>query len=184
MLILKRLLPLILLLFCSNVVFVQQSIITVPSSDVLPTGHLILKESNKASPFGDVGNYQITPTMTFGTGWVTETSVGVATVITPYDSTSLKIDIAAKKVFFLGSKTRFTIGGRVSPYLNMGRTPDSFIFAHASYRIRKTKTAITSGMYMAGRSQAPNQAGFLIGVDQVIIPNKLRLVGEYLTGDN
>lgn len=159
----------------------QQTIISVPSSDVLPTGDIILKESNKFRPFENEMFFQLTPTVIMGTGGGTETSFGVATNMRPDQEASVKADIAMKKVFFLGPSTRLTVGGRLSPYFNSDKNPDTMLFAHGTYRIKKTRTSLTSGVYVSGKNEAPNKAGVILGVDQVIIPNKLRLAMDYMS---
>ncbi len=174
----------ILLIYLLSTVAVanaQQTIISVPSSDVLPKGNIILKESNRLNPFDDNQSYQLTPTITVGTGWGTEVSIGAATTLKENIDTAVRLDIAAKKVFYFGEATRLTVGGRVTPYLTTGQDPDSFMFAHGTYKIKKTKTSLTSGVYFGGKNCAPNSFGFLAGIDQVIIPNKFRLVMDYMS---
>lgn len=169
------------ILLTKSAAFAQQTIISVPSSDVLPTGDIILKESNRFNPFNDHEYLQLTPTIILGTGFGTETSVGVATKMQPGKRAGVKMDIATKKVFFLGPQTRFTVGGRISPELNSGRNPDTLLYAHGTYRIKKTRTSLTSGVYVAGKNEAPNKAGVILGIDQVIIPNKLRFAMDYMS---
>lgn len=158
--------------------FSQQNIITVPSSDVLPGGEIILKESNRFTPWHD-SFISLTPSIIVGTGKDTETSFGVGTSLD--DRTSVKLDIATKKVFKIKKATRFTIGGRISPNLTDGNTPSSMIYSHGSYLIKKTRTTITAGMYVMGDESMPNMTGALLGIDQTIIPNKLRLVADWMS---
>lgn len=160
-------------------IFAQQTIINVPSAEVLPFGDMILQESTRIVPDDFV---RLTPAVIFGLGKGFEFSTGVGTALG--DETIVKSDIALKKVFFINGATRFTAGARVSPYFNRNSEPDSFIFSHFSYRIRKTKTTLTAGMYVGGRQEiTPSKAGVLLGLDQVIIPNKLRLAVDYISGD-
>ncbi len=161
-----------------NAVFAQQTIISVPSSDVLPAGEIILKESNKFTPWHD-SFVSITPTLTVGSGKDTETSIAVGTTLD--DKTSVKLNLATKKVFKVGKYTRFTLGGRISPNLTDGKDPDSFIFAHGSYLIKKTKTTLTSGVYVAGKGDLPDMTGAILGIDQTIIPNRLRVVADWMS---
>lgn len=175
------LLVLIALFVCQSV-FAQQTIISIPSSDVLPVGDIILKESNKINPFGDSSSYQLTPTVIFGSGFNTETSIGLSSSIASKTArTGLKLNLATKKVFYLGKKTRFTVGTQISPNLNLGKNPDTMIYSHFNYRIKKTKTSVTSGMYASGKNSAPSNLGAVIGIDQVILPNKLRIAADYMT---
>lgn len=169
----------ILLLFAvQNGCFAQQTIITVPSSDVLPTGEVILKESNRFTPWHD-SFVSLTPSLIIGSGKGTETSIGVGTTLD--DTTSVKLDIASKKVFKTGKSTRITIGGRITPNLTDGKKPNSFIFAHGSYLIKKTRTTLTSGVYVMGQGDLPDKTGAILGIDQTIIPNKLRVVADWMS---
>ncbi len=160
----------------------QQTIVTVPSSDVLPGGEIILKESNRFSPWHE-GFVSLTPSLIVGTGKDTETSFGVGTSIR--DTTNIKLNIATKKVFKVGKAARFTVGGNISPSLTEGVNPDSMVYAHGSYLFKKTRTTLTSGIYVAGYEQLPDHAGAILGIDQTIIPNKLRVVADWMSrGDS
>lgn len=179
----KRFFVLLLLLafnFVALPVNAQQTILSVPSSDVLPGGEVILKQSNKFSPFGDKF-VSLTPQMTVGTGKGTEMSIGVGTNIS--DNNSVKLNLTAKKVFKYKKSTRFTIGGNLSPSLTEGRKPDSMIYAHTSFLIRKTKTTITAGGFVGGKGEMPSLTGAMLGIDQTIIPNRLRIVADYISRD-
>ncbi len=175
---LKLIIVIIFTFIFSNVATAQQTIISVPSSDVLPSGEIILKESNKFSPWND-SFVSLTPSIIMGTGKDTETSFGVGTTLD--DTTKVKLDIASKKVFRVGKASRFTIGGRVSPTLTDSVMPDNFLYAHGSYLIKETKTTITSGVYIMGKTHLPDKTGALIGIDQTIIPNKLRIVADWMS---
>ena len=175
----KKFLLLVLLLNFINIsALAQQTIITVPSSDVLPGGEMILKQSNRFSTFGD--NFvSLTPSFIMGTGKDTEISFGAGTTIR--EQTDVKLDIAAKKVFKFKSATRFTVGGRISPSLTAGKNPDSMLYAHTSFLIKKTRTTLTSGTYVGGYEQMPTNLGVMLGIDQTIIPNKLRVVADWMS---
>lgn len=177
-LLLRGIVPICLFFLSLNPVFSQQTVITIPSSDVLPFGHMILKESNRFSPFGD-GFVSITPNMILGTGKDTEVSFGVGTSIR--DRTDVKLDMTAKKVFRIKKRTRLTVGGRLQPSLTAGEKPDSMIYAHTSFLVKKTKTTLTAGTYVAGYSQMPDSTGVMLGIDQTIIPNKLRVVADWMS---
>ena len=162
--------------------YAQQTIINVPSSEVLPAGDIIFKESNRFRPFTNGGYTTLTPSATFGVGKGFEFSTAVGTYMG--SETEIQGDISAKKVWFLGPSTRLSVGGTVSPYLNMGGHPDSFAFAHLSQRIKKTRTSITAGGYMHGIQSFPDKGGVLLGIEQVIIPNKLRLAMDWTSGND
>lgn len=179
----KRFFVLLLLLaihFLALPVSAQQTILSVPSSDVLPSGEVILKQSNKFSPFGDKF-VSLTPQMTIGTGKGTEMSIGVGTNIS--DNNSVKLNLTAKKVFKYKKATRFTFGGNLTPSLTEGKKPDSMLYAHTSFLIRKTKTTITAGGFVGGKGEMPTLTGAMLGIDQTIIPNKLRIVADYISRD-
>lgn len=158
----------------------QQTIVTMPSSDVLPGGEVILKQSNRYSPFGDA-YASLTPQVIIGTGKDTEISVGAGTTID--DRTSVKLNLTAKKVFKIKRSARFTVGGTLSPSLTEGQNPDSMIYAHGSYLCKKTRTTLTAGGFVGGRGQMPSLTGVMIGIDQTIIPNKLRVVADWVSRD-
>lgn len=157
----------------------QQTIINVPSSEMLPTGDIILKDANRFSPFRDNGYTLLTPSVTMGVGHGIEVSSGVGTMLN--ENTSIKGDLAIKKVWFLGNSTRITAGGMINPYLNEHERPNSFIYGHVTQRIKKTKTSITAGMYLHGMNSGPDRTGFLFGMEQVLISNKLRFVMDWLS---
>lgn len=160
-------------------VFAQQTIITMPSSDVIPAGEIILKQSNRFSPFGSDGFVSLTPQVIVGTGKDTEISVGAGTTIE--DKTSVKMNLAAKKVFRIKRSARITVGGTLSPSLTEGTKPDSMIYAHGSYLVRETRTTLTAGGFVGGRGEFPTLTGVMMGIDQTIIPNKLRIVADWVS---
>lgn len=169
----------LILAFNQTHVHSQQTIINVPSSEVLPTGDIVLKDSNKFRPFSPGEFASFTPSVTLGVGHGAEVSTGVGTSI--WSNNNVRGDVAAKKVWFMGNSTRFTVGGVVSPYLSQAVHPDTFIYAHFSQRIKKTRTSLTAGGYVHGKSHLPDNAGVLFGIEQVIIPNKLRLVADWMS---
>lgn len=161
-----------------NVACANQTIISVPSSDVLPGGEISLKQSNKFTPWHE-SFVSLTPSVIMGTGKGTEASFAVGTTLD--DGASVKLDLGVKKVFRIGKSTRFTVGGRLSPNLTDGKNPNSFLYAHGSYLIKKTRTTLTSGVYVMGKEQAPNMTGAIVGIDQTIIPNRLRVVADWMS---
>lgn len=169
-----------LILFVVPSAFAQQNIINVPSSDVLPGGNIILKQSNKFSPF-DNSYVSLTPSVIMGVGKGIEASVGVGTTISENNST--KMNIGVKKVFKYKKATRFTFGGTLSPNLTEGQKPDSMLYAHTSYLCKKTKTTLTAGGFVGGRQEMPSLTGVMLGIDQTIVPNKLRVVADFISRD-
>lgn len=179
----KYLIIFFVLFFIKQGVFAQQTIISVPSSEVLPSGDIIIKDSNRFDPFYPNESLNITPNLIFGTGKGTEASIGASTAID--EQTTVRADIGFKKVFFIKNASRFTVGTRLNPYLSGEKTMDTMVYSHLSYRIRKTRTSITAGGYVASRKNyLPNKGGVLFGVEQVIIPNKLRLAVDWLSGED
>ncbi len=171
----------IILTLIPTAAFAQQTIINVPSSDVLPYGEIILKQSNKFRPFGEGKYVSLTPQLILGTGKDTEISVEAGTNIE--DTTSVKLNLTAKKVFRIKKATRLTIGGTLSPSLTEGQKPDSMIYAHGSYLCKKTRTTFTAGGFVGGRQEMPSLTGVMLGVDQTIIPNKLRVAVDWVSRD-
>lgn len=174
-----------ILTFCvlflsQNSVIAQQTIINFPSSEILPAGNIILKDSNKVKPFAEGGSGVVTPSFTFGLGHGTEISGAVGTSIGR--NTFVQSDISAKKVWFVGHSSRITLGGTISPYLSEHARPDSFVFTHFSQRIKETKTSLTAGVYLHGKNSFPDKFGVLMGIEQVIVPNKLRLALDWVSG--
>lgn len=162
--------------------YAEQTIINIPSSEVVPFGQMIIKSSNKISPFSDDLSSVLTPIFTFGTGKGIEFSTGAGTTL--QEHTLVRGNLSAKKVFFIGSGSRLTIGGSVNPYLTETATPDTLLYTHFSQRIRKTRTSITAGAYVNGQRHIPNMAGVMLGIEQTIIPNKLRAAADWISGEH
>lgn len=171
---------LLLILVCPFV-SAQQTIINVPSSEILPAGDIIIKQSNRFSPFSDGGYASLTPSFSMGLGHGLEFSSGVGATLR--NNTSVKGDFSAKKVWFIGSSTRLTMGGTISPYFSQSGHPDSFLYSHVSQRIKKTKTSVTAGAYLGGYHSSPDNMGLVLGLEQIIIPNKLRLALDWMSGN-
>ena len=170
----------LILLYQNQTVLAQQSIINVPSSEVLPAREIIFKESNRFRPYTPGKFAALTPSLTIGSGFGTELSGGVSTSLD--GNTLVRGDFAAKKVFFIGSSSRFTAGVRLNPYLTEVTAPDTFVYSHLSTRIQKTKTSITAGVYVASKKDyLPDKTGALLGIEQVIIANKLRVVADWIS---
>lgn len=173
-----------LLFLTESNAFAQQTIINVPSSEVLPAGQIMFKSSNRFRPFEPDGYASLTPALTIGIGRGMELSTGVNTSIDNDYNTSVRNDISAKKVWFLGNSTRLTVGGTIGPSLSEAVHPNTFFYGHLSQRIKKTRTSITAGAYMNGQEHFLNSGGVILGLDQVIIPNKLRLAFDWLSGED
>ena len=47
----------------------------------------------------------------------------------------------------------------------------------------KTKTTLTAGGFVGGKEQMPTLTGVMLGIDQTIVPNKLRIVADYISRD-
>lgn len=159
----------------------QQTIINVPSSELLPAGDIILKQSNRFSPFSDGGYASLTPSFTMGLGHGLQFSSGINTSLS--QENVVRGDFSAKKVWFLGNSTRLTMGGTISPYFSQSNHPDSFLYSHLSQRIKKTKTSLTAGAYLGGVRSCPDDFGVILGIEQVIISNKLRLAVDWMSGN-
>lgn len=162
-----------------------QAIIAVPSSDVLKKNKLLLKQSTIVSP-GSASKINLTPSINVGLGWGTEASIGVpVNILFHGGNTTEKLNIEAKKVFYIGSdNNRLTIGGAIAPSLNMPVCPDGFVYIHATKNIPKTRTTLTAGGYMTGAEHFINQGGVILAIDQGIIGNKVKAQVEWLSGNN
>ena len=99
------------------------------------------------------------------------------------ENNSTKMNIGLKKVFKYKKATRFTIGSTLSPNLTEGRNPDSMLYAHTSYLCKKTRTTVTAGGFVGGRQEMPSLTGVMLGIDQTIVPNKLRVVADFISRD-
>lgn len=161
----------------------QQTIVNLPSSEILPLGNIILKESTRFRPFSPDGYTSITPSIIMGIGHNIDLSLGAGATIDSDFRTKVKGDIGLKKVFFLGNSTRLTVGGSVSPSFMNTVTPDTFAYAHVTQKIKQSRTSITAGAYMSGKEHFFNTGGVVFGIDQVLIPNKLRLVFDWMSGE-
>lgn len=162
-----------------------QAIILVPSSDVLGKNTLLIKESIPVYP-GKGSNVNLNTSVNVGLGWGTEMSIAVPVNIKFSDGTTTeKMSIEAKKVFYMGSdNNRLTIGGAIAPSLNMPVCPDTYLYMHASKVIPKTRTTLTAGGYMTGAKHFLNSGGVILAVDQGIIGNKLKAQAEFSSGYN
>ncbi len=173
----------VMLIFGCGKSFSQQTIINIPSSEMLPAGDIIFKQSTRFDAFhGDDNFVTLTPTATMGLGHGIEISAGAGTTLD--SEATVKGAFSAKKVFFMGKSTRFTVGGTISPYFSENRSPDSFMFAHVTQRIKETKTSLTAGGYVGGRNCFADSGGVIFGVEQVIIRNKLRVALDWASGEN
>lgn len=168
------------LIIPSQLSYAEQTIINVPSSEVLPIGDILLKESTRARTFCTDEYATITPSMTLGIGHGGEISTGVGTTLD--GNTLVRGNFSAKKVWFLGASTRLTVGGSINPYFTQSKTPDNLLYSHFSHRIKKTRTSLTAGGYINGQKSVLNNGGLIFGVEQVLIPNKLRLAFDWLSG--
>lgn len=176
-------LVLVLYSFCIlNPAIAQQTIISVPSSEILPAGDIILKNSNRFRPFYPDGYVTISPSSTIGIGHGMEISSAISTTLN--GETRVRGDFSAKKVWFLGPSARITLGGTISPYMSQRSHPDSFVYTHFSHRIKETKTSLTAGGYLHGSKSVPDKAGVILGMEQVIIPNKLRLAFDWMSSQD
>lgn len=170
------------LIFTNQDSTAEQTIINIPSSEVLSTDTIIIKESNRLNPFGDQVTTTVTPSLIFGVGNGIELATGVGTSID--DKSTVKGNYSIKKVFFISNSGRLTIGGSINPYFSEHITPDSSLYAHVSQRIKRTRTSLTAGTYVHGSKRMPNEFGVLLGLEQIIIPNKLRLAMDWISGDD
>ena len=80
-------------------VYAEQTIINIPSSEVLPAENIILKESNRFNSHFDNGTTTMTPSVIFGVGHGFEFATGVGTTLN--DNSIVRGNFSAKKVFFL-----------------------------------------------------------------------------------
>ncbi|MEI8129424.1 MAG: pentapeptide repeat-containing protein, partial [bacterium] len=143
------------LILSNQKVYAEQTIINIPSSEVLPAENIIFKESNRFNSHLDNGTTTLTPSVIFGVGHGLEFATGVGTTFN--DNNIIRGNFSAKKVFFLGSSTRLTVGGSINPYFSANSTPDSFLYTHLSQRIKKTRTSLTAGAYVHGQKSMPNE---------------------------
>ncbi len=186
----KKIIPILVfsLVFCirttNQCANAEQTIISVPSSEVLPAEQIILKESNRLNPFSSSNSGVITPSVILGLGHGFEFATGVGTTINQDSESVVRGNLAIKKVFFINQSSRLTVGASVSPYLSLKATPDTVLYTHVSQRIRKTKTTLTAGVYAHGPRSMPDRSGALLGFEQVLVSNKLRLAVDWISGDH
>lgn len=162
----------------------EQTIINIPSSEILPAGDMIIKQSNRFDAIGNDKFMSLTPNVIMGIGHGIELSTGVGASVQENKTTNVIGGFSAKKVWFLGPQTRVTTGGTISPYYSRVIHPNSFIYSHLSHRIKKTRTSITAGGYMSGEKHSVNDGGVLLGIEQVVLSNKLRLALDWLSSQD
>lgn len=169
---------------CVQKVGAEQTIINMPSSEVLPAGDLIIKDSNRFDTFHNDKFVSLTPSVTVGVGHGMTFSSAIGTTVNQDRETNITGNFAAKKVWFLPHNIRLTTGGHISPHYSRNLRPNSFVYSHLSYRIRKTKTTVTAGGYVDGERDSINNGGVMLGVEQIIIPNKLRFALDWLSSQD
>lgn len=162
----------------------EQTIITMPSSEVLPLGDMLLKGSTSVGSFPSESYTSLTPSIIFGGGHGTEFSLATGTKLNTARNTMVQGRFGVKKVWFLSSATRLTTGAAVLPSFSQVVHPGTFAYAHLSQRIKKTRTSITAGGYLSGEESFLNTGGVMIGLEQVVLPNKLRLAIDWLSSQD
>lgn len=159
----------------------QQTIIIVPSADVLKKGQIYPRVSYRFRPF-DSNQYQIlTPSLIYGISNTEEVFISV-TGLDFVNEVSPSISPAYKKIFQITPTTRYTIGGRIDISLVNSVTPAKFIYNHFSQEIPYTKTRLTAGMYaQSGEHFFSNRTGVLLGFEQYLFTNKLQLDVDWIS---
>lgn len=173
------------MIFC-NVAQAQQTIITIPSADVLDKGDFYIRNSNSFRPFSPDGFVRNSFNVTYGIGNNIETFLGITPInirdreAPQSNDVSATLDFAAKKAFIITKTTKFVLVSRLNPRLTEAISPFNINYAFLSQQIPKTRSRITAGMYLANdRDFIPDKPGVILAFEQTIIPNKLLLAVDW-----
>ena len=171
----------------------QQTIINVPSPDVLKTGQIYTRMTYRFRPFQPDPYEVVTPSLVYGLSNTQELYLNVGGLnfvetpspipgSPPVSGISPFLGISYKKVFMLTPTTRYTIGNRMDVSLVSETTPTNFSYTHFSQEIPFTKTRLTAGIYtQSGTHFFPNRTGALLGFEQYIIPGKVQIDVDWIS---
>jgi hypothetical protein len=167
-----------LLMFLQLEVFAQQNIINIPASDIVPSGEILLKETNDFWPFNPDEFVSLTPAVTVGIPYNINLTGGVGTSIS--DKTKVRARVGYKQVFIISEPLRFTIDSRLNPNLQSASTPSNITYAHFAAKIKKTRTQVIAGMYIANdKDFLPDKPGVVLGLEQGFPVDNLKLAVEW-----
>ena len=160
----------------------QQTIIIVPSPDVLNKGQIYPRITYQLRPFHPDPIEMVSPSMVYGLSNTEE----IYTIISAsnLENSVLKpnMSLAYKKIFPFTENTRLTIGNRMTINLKESTTPVNFLYYHLSQKIPFTGTRLTAGLYNQSADHFfPTRTGALLGFEQYIIPNKLQLDVDWIS---
>jgi len=185
----KLLIILFVLITQNSGVYAQQSILNIPSVDVLPP-----YKTNLKSTFRFNGErpefFNATPVVTQNIGYKTDVYFGVSVgqqrdiFFGNFDS---DIDGLAgfKKGFDITSTTQGAIGSLISPSLQTKESPVNFSYVLLAQKIPATNTRITGGVYARSDNDQffPDLTGALVGFEQAVIKDRLNILVDWTSGN-
>lgn len=160
----------------------QQTIINVPSANVLNKGQLYgFLAADSFKPYNPGAYANIQSYLLYGLGHNTEVIGGIAGLVFPNNISPI-LPLGAKKVFFITNYTKLTIVPLIFPHLNEAVTPLNLDVIHLSQEIPKIQTRFTAGIYLAnGKSFLPSKVGTVLGFEQPLFNKKITLVTDWIS---
>lgn len=164
----------------------QQTILNIPSTDVLDKGKTQVKGTVRFSPFQD-GFVNGVPNVTHGLGFGTEMflafPIGAEKDLISQDyNTLVQAGIGVKIGRFITPKTKIAAGWQIAPSLQNASTPATVAYFLLSQSVPKIDVRLTSGMYLRNTREFLNQEpGVLLGLEKPIIANRFLLVTDWVS---
>jgi len=167
-------------LVCCRPVCSQQTIINVPTSEVLQKDEIYLRITSRFRPYNPDNFLLITPNATVGIGFNTELYAGPA-ILDLTDDFDPRFETAIKATFNLNKNFKITLGSRLFISLTSAKTPFNINFLHLSAKIPYLKSKITAGTYVSNyKTFIPGSVGAVLGYEQTILPKKLLVVIDWI----
>ncbi|MFA6988892.1 MAG: hypothetical protein WC197_02380 [Candidatus Gastranaerophilaceae bacterium] len=165
-----------------NCVLAQQSIINLPTPQVLKPGKYALVAKEAFRPYKkDWYSYQQAPFIIFGIPYA-ELQISPPLLI-KNGETVPQVNLAIKSTLNITKTTTFTGTYKTFIDLNEQRTPFNLTYLTFAQEVPKINTRFTSGIYLANQKDyLPNKVGAALGYEWSIKPEKLMLVADWQSG--
>jgi len=186
---LKRLFILVItLLFIINKAEAQQTIINIPSTEILAKGKFFARNSNRFRPFQPNPYILSSFNLTAGAGFRTEGFFAIIPINITDQAGNIfeepRLDLAFKSALIYAPKTRLVGGSRISASLSIAITPLTFSYVLFSRQFLDRGPRITSGIYLANRDDFFDQDfGVLLGFEQIIVKDRLIAAIDWISGN-
>lgn len=171
------------LLYATKAVAIQ-SIVNIPSAEILPKRTVQLTLADRFGPFNNNRYNILFPLVYFGLGHHSEISFGVPVIHkNTGDLIDVPISLAIKSGYDLPANFKIT---GVFRYQNMLEEDEPFplsvSFVQLSKTIPKHDLRLTSGIYLFDKeSKLLNTVGGVVGVEKKVLNKRVILVGDWLS---